>query len=61
VENPPDSGVFAFVRAATRVQYCALVDIALRFPAGDTLLTVRLRDVGGNVGPQKQILVRISE
>ena len=61
VQNPPDSGVFLFVDPRTRVQYCALVDSPIRFPAGETVLTVRLRDVLGNVGVQRQIVVRIDE
>jgi hypothetical protein len=60
VQNPPESGVFNFVDPRTRVQFCALVDLALRFPPGDTLLTARLRDVLGNVGTTRQIVVRVA-
>jgi hypothetical protein len=61
VQNPPNSGVFAFVAPNSKAQYCALVDLAILFPPGDTILTVRLRDVVGNVGLQRQILVRINQ
>lgn len=59
VQNPPDSGVFNFVHPNTRVQFCALVDLALAFPRGETLITARLRDELGNVGQLQQMVVRI--
>jgi hypothetical protein len=59
VQNPPNSGVFNFVDSRTRMQFCAFVDRPILFPTGDTLLTVRLRDVLGNVGVTRQIVVRI--
>ncbi len=54
------AGNLGFVNASSTVQLCALVDNALTFPSGDTILTVRLRDVGGAAGPSAQIVVRIS-
>jgi hypothetical protein len=41
-------------------QFCHLVAGSDLFPAGDTILTVQLRDVGQNVGPTAQIVVRIA-
>lgn len=43
-------------------QYCYLVDSASEFPAGDTVLTVRVSDASPtpNVGPTVQIVVRVS-
>lgn len=61
VQNPPDSGVFAFVHPSTRIQFCALVDLAYAFPPGDTVVTVRLRDTAGNVGVPRQIVVRVGQ
>jgi hypothetical protein len=61
VQNPPDSGVFNFVHPDTRIQFCALVDLAFAFPRGDTLVTARLRDELGNVGVPRQIVVRITQ
>lgn len=61
VQNPPDSGTFSFVDARTRVQFCGLVDLAIKLPPGDTTLTVRLRDTFGNVGVPRQIVVRVNE
>jgi hypothetical protein len=53
------SGDFAFVNQASTVQFCAQVSRLFAFPEGDTVLTVRLRDVLGNVGPAAQIVVRV--
>jgi hypothetical protein len=61
VQNPPDSGVFNFVHPSTRIQFCAFVDRPMRFPAGETRLTVRLRDKLGNVGFTQEIIVRVNE
>ena len=47
--NPGDSSVR---------QFCHLVASSDVFPSGDTLLTARVRDVGQNVGPTAQIIVR---
>jgi len=54
------NGAASFVSPQSTMQFCALVskDI-LTFPPGDTLLTVRLRDVQGNVGNEAKILVRV--
>lgn len=43
-------------------QYCYVVDGAALFPAGDTILTVRVSDTAPtpNVGPTAQIVVRVS-
>ncbi len=55
-----DSGSnFVFRNPSSTVQFCTLISDALTFPPGDTILTVRLRDIGGNSGPSKQIVVRV--
>ncbi|GIW40797.1 MAG: hypothetical protein KatS3mg076_1374 [Candidatus Binatia bacterium] len=48
-----------FASRESQVQFCVQIDSRLRFPPGDTLLAVRLRDRLGNVGATKWILVRI--
>ncbi len=53
------NGDYGFVSTETTTQFCGAVDGVMPFPSGDTLLTARLRDVNGNVGPQEQIIVRI--
>ncbi len=41
------------------VQFCGLMDAPLEFPAGETLVTVRVRDVAGNLGAPAQLIVRV--
>jgi hypothetical protein len=53
-------GNSAFVRSGTQVQFCSLISASLAFPLGDTLLTLQLRDKGGNLGPRQQMLIRIA-
>lgn len=55
----PD-GQFGFVDTSSTLQFCAFVTQPLTFPVGDTVLTVRVRDQSGAVGPAAQIVVRIS-
>ncbi len=54
-----NNGNFLFESAGSTVQFCALVSDAIPFPAGDTVLTARLRDTAGNAGPAIEIVVRI--
>lgn len=51
-------GNFAFVAPATTIQFCNQVTSVARFSTGDTVLTARLRDVLGNLGPPAQIVIR---
>jgi hypothetical protein len=41
------------------VQFCDTPDTTESFQSGDTLLTVRLRNVAGELGPTAQIIVRV--
>ncbi|HXQ22168.1 MAG TPA: dockerin type I repeat-containing protein [Candidatus Acidoferrales bacterium] len=52
-------GTARFLGAHTRVQFCALVAQTLQFPAGDTVVSVRLRDTDGNLGALQQLIVRV--
>jgi hypothetical protein len=52
------NGDFAFVNPETTQQFCMAVARAWEFPVGDTILTVRVRDVKGNPGPPKQVRIR---
>jgi hypothetical protein len=54
------SGNYVFSNNSSTMQFCTLVDDALTFPSGETVLTARLRDTAGNAGPQAQIVVRVS-
>jgi len=40
-------------------QFCGQVSQNMAFPVGDTLVTVRARDILGNPGPPAQIIVRV--
>jgi hypothetical protein len=41
-------------------QFCALIAKSAEFAIGETLVTARVRDVEGNLGPPAQIIVRIA-
>ena len=43
----------------TEEQFCAAIDRPLQFPGGDTLVTARVRDVLGNLGPPAQLIIRV--
>jgi hypothetical protein len=53
-------GIFRFVDPTTTLQYCGLINDPLVFPAGDTLVRARIRDVAGNISATHQILIRIN-
>ena len=43
----------------TEAQFCALIDAPLEFPAGDTLVTVRVLDEAGNLGAPARLILRV--
>lgn len=49
----------AFAGDGTQVQFCLQVSRSLIFSDGETLVTVRVRDVAGTLGPLQQIRVRV--
>jgi hypothetical protein len=53
------SGESGFVNQNTTIQFCGFVTGVMEFPPGDTTVTVRLRDQGGNLGPSAQLVVRV--
>lgn len=53
------SANFAFTNANTTRQFCVLISNAIAFQPGDTRVTARLRDKGGNAGPAASIIVRV--
>ena len=53
------SGDLGFVDASSTIQFCSVIDTALEFPPGDTLVTVRLLDVSGNPGAPAQLVVHV--
>lgn len=56
------NGDGAFMQSETRVQFCPTTGIGseIMFPSGDTRVTGRLRDVGGEPGPAASIIVRVT-
>ena len=52
-------GNFDCVADDTTVQFCGFIGQNLTFPAGDTLVTARVRDLQGNLGPPRQLLIRV--
>ena len=53
------TGEYHFVNADSTLQFCGFITGVLAFPAGDTVVTVRVRDVNGNLGSQSQFVIRI--
>ena len=57
---PPDNRVsFASGRGA-QGQFCIPIARAWAFPDGDTIVAARVRDVQGNVGPTREMVIRIA-
>jgi hypothetical protein len=52
-------GNYKFVSSNATVQFCSQVGEAFEFPVGDTVVTVRVRDVSGQPGPQASFVVRV--
>lgn len=54
-------GNYRFASTLSTVQFCSEgpVDFGYRFPTGDTLVTVRWRDVSGVLGPEARIVIRV--
>lgn len=51
------TGDFSFARPDSSLQFCMVVARAWGFQKGQTLVSVRLRDVEGNPGPVSQFIV----
>jgi ELWxxDGT repeat protein len=51
---------FAFVNSSTTMQFCAQIAATWAFQPGDTIAKVRVRDNGGNYGPESELVVRVS-
>ena len=52
-------GNYEFVASATKRQFCFQVPQTVVFPPGDTVLAAQLRDTDGNLGPRKEIVIRV--
>ena len=54
-----DDGEFHCKSDDSDAQFCAPVDPPMAFPSGDTLVTVRARNLSGEMGPPAQIIIRV--
>lgn len=55
-----DPATPGYVSPGSSAQFCDQTAANAAFNPGDSILTVRLRDVNGNIGPTKQIVVRVN-
>jgi len=55
------SGDFAMLTPLSTSQFCIPIAKAWAFPAGDTVVAARVRDVAGNLGPVREMVVRVNE
>ena len=54
------NGLPSFQGVGTVRQYCFQVPTASQFPPGDTVVAVQVRDDRGNLGPRKEIVIRVT-
>jgi hypothetical protein len=52
-------GEYRFVNEASTVQFCAGIAEPFGFALGDTIVTVRVRDIAGNPGAPASFVVRV--
>lgn len=52
--------VFRLINPASQVQFGVPIAKAWAFPSGETIVAVRVRDVGGELSPVEEIVVRVS-
>jgi hypothetical protein len=53
-------GNFAFLNPVTTRQFCYQLSAAAELPIGDTIFSLQFRDTSGNLGPRKEIVVRVN-
>jgi hypothetical protein len=53
-------GELQFVSPVTQAQFCAQIAASLAFTEGDSVVSVRLRDSGGNLGSLRQLIIRVA-
>lgn len=54
------TGQPGYIEPAATLQFCNIVAATAALPPGDALLTVRVRDRGGELGPAREIVVRVT-
>ncbi len=55
------TGLFVFVDAQSTNQFCLPIARDWAFQVGDTIVAARVRDIRGNVGPVREMVVRVAE
>jgi hypothetical protein len=53
------NGDFGYLGTGSSQQFCYSVPLTGAFHTGDTIVAIQLRDVAGNIGPEKDIVVRV--
>ena len=56
----PTGTVGPVAGVTTTMQFCIPIARAWAFPEGDTVVAARVRDVTRQIGPEKQIVIRIA-
>lgn len=65
VVSPPNActrnpfGDFAFLSTSSTRQYCFQVPLEAQFAPGERVVAVQARDIAGNLGPVKEIVIRV--
>jgi hypothetical protein len=49
-----------FADPTSTIQFCAFIDVPIGFGSGETAIAARVRDIGGNIGDEKQIVLRVT-
>jgi hypothetical protein len=49
-----------FVDPTSTIQFCAAVDVSIGFSSGESAIAARVRDVAGNPGEVRQIVLRVT-
>jgi hypothetical protein len=52
-------GQFHFMKQGSTTQFCGQINRPLSFPQGDTLVTIRIRDLAGNVSEAGSLIIRV--
>ena len=54
-------GEYAYVNRDSEIQFCVPIAATSAFPALDTLVAARLRDVTGNLSAPRELVVRVAD
>jgi hypothetical protein len=49
-----------FIVPTSTLQFCAFIDVPIGFTSGETAIAARVRDVDGNIGAERQIVLRVT-